>query len=88
MIFSEKGLEEIKVDNRRERRGLRDMFMDLTILRVQERVAMYSDRQGPPGSGDAHRERARKALEEAEQGTSISEVDQVVLGRKPMAGAR
>ena len=76
------------MDKRRERPELRSMYMDLTILRVQERAAMYFDKQGPPGSGDAHRERARKALEEAEQGTSISEINQVALGRKPMAGAR
>lgn len=71
------------MDKRRERPELRKMYMDLTILRVQERAAGYCDKQGPPGSGDAHRERARKALEEAEQGNSISEIDQVVLGRKP-----
>lgn len=73
------------MDKRRERPELRMMYMDLTILRVQERAAGYFDRQGPPGSGDAHRERARQALEEAEQGTSISEINQVVLGRKPIS---
>ena len=58
------------------------MFMELTILRVQERAAGYFDRQGPPGSGDSQRELALKVLEEAQQGTSISEVNQMVLGRK------
>ena len=58
--------------------------MDLTILRVQERAASHFDRFGPPGSGDVHRERSRKALVEAEQGTSISEAMQVVIGRKPI----
>ena len=75
------------MDRRRERPELRNMYMDLTILRVQERAAVYFDKEGPPGSGDAHRERAGKALEEAEQGTSLSEINQVALGRKPMAGA-
>lgn len=73
------------MDRRRERPELRKMYMDLTILRVQERAAGYFDKQGPPGSGDAHRERARKALEEAEQGNCISEINQVVLGREPMS---
>ena len=60
------------------------MYMDLTILRVQERAAGHFDKHGPPGSGDAHRERARKAIEEAEKGTTISEINQVVVGRKPV----
>ena len=72
----------VNVDDRRERPELRKMYMDLTVLRVQERAAGYFDRQGPPGSGDAQRELAMKALEEAQQGTSISEFNQMVLGRK------
>ena len=82
--FQQHGLQQIQVDNRRERPEFRNMFMDLTILRVQERAAGYFDVRGPPGSGDAHRERARKALEEAEKGTSISEVHQVVVGRRSL----
>ena len=78
----------VKVDNRRERPELRKMYMDLTILRTQERAAGYFDKQGPPGSGDRQRELAMKVLEEAEQGTSISEVNYMVLGRKPIQGAR
>ena len=38
------------------------MFMDLTILGVQERAAMYFDKQGFPSSGDAYRESAEKRL--------------------------
>ena len=58
------------------------MFMDMTILRVQERAAAHFDASGTPEAGNAHRERARKALEEAELGNAISEIMQVVVGKK------
>ena len=80
--FEQYNLKPVIVDAQRERPELRKFFMDLTLLRIEERAANYWDVMGPPGSGDQHRERARVTLQEVEQGAGISEILQVTVGRK------
>ena len=70
--FPNRCWKNFKVDNRRERRELRKRFMNLRILRVQERTAIkYFVEQRCPGSGDA------QALDGVEQDISISGTNQV-----------
>ena len=59
--------------------------METWIVLAEEFASNFLDIQGPIGSGDELRQLAQRAYEEVKQGSSISQVLQVVVGRKPEA---
>ena len=44
----------------------------------------FLDKKGPPGSGDKLRQLCDSAYTEVLQGSTISKIYQVVVGRKPL----
>lgn len=83
-LFEHIGFVDVKIHKTRERPDLRLLYMDLILLRVHQQAAELFDRQGEYAGGETYRERGRKAMGEAQWGTSISEIHQVVVGRKPL----
>ena len=60
------------------------MSTELDCVLREEFASTFLDQKGPPGSGDELRQQIQAAYREVEQGSCISNLLQVVVGRKPL----
>ncbi|MCJ1287294.1 hypothetical protein MMC26_006642 [Xylographa opegraphella] len=81
--FQAHGLDVIALATQREHPWQRAMYMETWSVLAEEFASNFLDIHGPLGSGDELRQLAQRAYEEVKQGSSISQVLQVVVGRKP-----
>ncbi|KAI9667150.1 MAG: hypothetical protein M1831_001327 [Alyxoria varia] len=61
----------------------RQMMMDMWCLIANEFADIYLDKHGPAGAGDNMRKIVEGAMEEIKQGSSYSQVFQIVGAQKP-----
>ena len=81
-IFESHGMAQVKVDRRSGLRWHTRMWDELDLTLAEQYATNFLDSKGPPGSGDEHRQLARRAYREVQQGSNITRVLQVVVGKK------
>ncbi|KAK0507180.1 hypothetical protein JMJ35_010218 [Cladonia borealis] len=81
-IFEAQGLEIIAVDTKRLSEWYAKMSTEVDCILRKEFASTVLDQKGPPGSGEELRNQIQATYEEVEQGSCISNLLQVVVGRK------
>ena len=77
-------MELVTPETPREPRELTTMSAALGCVLGEEYAFSFLDKKGPPGSGDELRQRCDSAHTEVLQGSTVSKIYQVVVGRKPL----
>lgn len=80
--FEQHGLGVVKVDTQRVKEQYSRMFTEMDFVLLEEVASNSLDRRGTPGDGDKMRQLVQRAHQEVKQGSSISTLIQVVVGRK------
>lgn len=80
--FQRHGLEVITVDRRHESRSQIRLFQEMHFVLSEEFATNFLDKKGPPGSGDKLRSQTQTAYEELQQGSCVTRLLQVVVGKK------
>ena len=82
-IFHSLSLEQVTVDRRPGLPWHTRMWDELDLTLAEQYATNFLDRKGPPGSGDERRQLARSSYREVQQGSDITRILQVVVGKKP-----
>ena len=81
-MFEAQGLEVIAVDTKRLSEWYAKMSTELDCIVREEFASTVLNQKGPPGSGEELWNQIQAAYEEVERGSYISNLLQVVSGRK------
>ncbi|KAI4121875.1 MAG: hypothetical protein LQ338_006118, partial [Usnochroma carphineum] len=84
-MFKENGFQSLVVDTRRPSDWYGKMSTELDCMLREEFATTVLDQKGPPGSGDKGRQQIWASGREIAEGSHISNLIQVVAGKKPLA---
>ncbi|KAL8706876.1 MAG: hypothetical protein Q9201_000145 [Fulgogasparrea decipioides] len=83
----EHGFESLVVDARRPSSWYGKMSTELDCMLREEFARTVLDQKGPPGSGDKAQEQIQASDREVAEGSYISNLLQVVVGKKPLGAS-